>query len=71
MDVKEAVLARRSIRAFSPEPVPQEILKDIMEKALWAPSWGNTQGLKKAFPQAFVATSLNFVEGGLERKIWV
>ena len=46
MDVKEAVLARRSIRAFSPEPVPQEILKDIMEKALWAPSWGNTQPWK-------------------------
>lgn len=46
MDVKEAVLARRSIRAFSPEPVPQEILKDIMEKALWSPSWGNTQPWK-------------------------
>ncbi len=46
MDVKEAVLARRSIRAFSPEPVLQKILRDIMEKALWAPSWGNTQPWK-------------------------
>ena len=43
MDVKEAVLARRSIRAFNPEPVPREVLGEIMENALWAPSWGNTQ----------------------------
>jgi len=43
MDVKEAVLARRSIRAFDPEPVPREVLEGIMENALWAPSWGNTQ----------------------------
>ena len=43
MDVKEAVLARRSIRAFDTEPVPREILEEIMENALWSPSWGNTQ----------------------------
>lgn len=46
MDVKEAVVARRSIRAFRPEPVPKRVLEDIMEKALWAPSWGNTQPWK-------------------------
>ena len=46
MDVKEAVLARRSIRAFNPEPVPREILAEIMENALWSPSWGNTQPWK-------------------------
>ena len=43
MDVKEAVLARRSIRAFYPDPVRKEVLDEIMENALWAPSWGNTQ----------------------------
>lgn len=43
MDVKEAVLERKSIRAFNPEPVPREVLEEIMENALWAPSWGNTQ----------------------------
>ncbi|MCJ7686575.1 MAG: nitroreductase [Desulfobacteraceae bacterium] len=43
MDVKAAVLARRSIRAFNPEPVPREVLEEIMENALWSPSWGNTQ----------------------------
>jgi nitroreductase len=43
MDVKEAVTARRSIRAFRPDPVPRTILEEIMLGALWAPSWGNTQ----------------------------
>jgi len=46
MDVKEAVMARRSIRAFSPEPVSKSVLAKIMETALWAPSWGNTQPWK-------------------------
>lgn len=43
MNVKEAVLERRSIRAFDPEPVPREVLEEIMENALRSPSWGNTQ----------------------------
>lgn len=43
MDVTQAVMARRSIRAFSKEPVPKEKLEKIMEAALRAPSWGNTQ----------------------------
>jgi nitroreductase len=46
MEIKEAVHARRSIRAFSAEPVPPKILKEILEQALWAPSWGNTQPWK-------------------------
>jgi nitroreductase len=43
MDVREAVMTRRSIRAFAPDPVPRELQDDILHKALWAPSWGNTQ----------------------------
>jgi nitroreductase len=43
MDVREAVMMRRSIRAFRPDPVPRELLEEILKKALWAPSWGNTQ----------------------------
>ncbi len=43
MDIVEAVNQRKSIRAFKPDPVPQEILKEIMGLALRAPSWGNTQ----------------------------
>jgi nitroreductase len=43
MDVAEAVVERRSIRAYEPEPVPLSVLREIMEQALRAPSWGNTQ----------------------------
>ena len=43
MDIVEAIHQRKSIRAFKPELVPQDILKEIIETALRAPSWGNTQ----------------------------
>lgn len=43
MELKDAIRKRQSIRAFKPEPVPKDILSKIMEDALLAPSWGNTQ----------------------------
>jgi nitroreductase len=43
MDVTEAVKERRSVRAFKPTPVSQETIKGIVEQALKAPSWANTQ----------------------------
>src|SRR4030043_182845 len=43
MDIVEAINQRKSIRAFKSDPVPREILKEIMELASRAPSWGNTQ----------------------------
>jgi nitroreductase len=43
MDILESVAGRMSIRAFKPDPVPQKILQEIMERALRAPSWSNTQ----------------------------
>jgi len=43
MDIVEAINQRRSIRAFKSTPVPQKVLKEIMEVALRAPSWANTQ----------------------------
>ena len=43
MDIDQAIEQRKSIRAFKSDPVPKEILKEIMELALRAPSWGNTQ----------------------------
>jgi nitroreductase len=43
MDVVEAIKERRSVRAFKSDPVPLELLKRIMEQALRAPSWANTQ----------------------------
>jgi nitroreductase len=43
MDVVEAIDKRKSIRAFKSDPVPKEILKEIMGLALRAPSYDNTQ----------------------------
>ncbi|MBB4612483.1 nitroreductase [Novosphingobium taihuense] len=43
MTVSEAVLSRRSIRAFKPDPVPLEVIRRVMDKARWAPSGCNFQ----------------------------
>jgi len=43
MDVFEAVASRYSRRAFLPTPVPETIVRDIVERAARAPSAGNMQ----------------------------
>jgi nitroreductase len=43
MEIFQAVTTRRSIRQFKPEPVPEPLLREILEAARWSPSWGNTQ----------------------------
>ncbi len=43
MEIVEAIRARRSIRAFKPDPVPREVLRELLELALRAPSFANTQ----------------------------
>lgn len=43
MDIREAIENRRSIRAFRQDPVPREVLKQILETAVLSPSWANTQ----------------------------
>ncbi len=43
MNVSEAVAARFSARAFRPDPVPGEVVRDILERAHQAPSGGNLQ----------------------------
>jgi nitroreductase len=43
MDIIEVINQRKSIRAFKPDPVPREMLRQIIEQALRAPSWANTQ----------------------------
>ncbi len=43
MNVSEAMLSRRSVRAFLDKPVPLDILRDVMDKARWAPSGCNFQ----------------------------
>ena|SRR5579862_8969561 len=43
MDVRDAVASRYSCRAFLPNPVPEAIVRDIVERAARAPSGGNLQ----------------------------
>ena len=43
MDVLEAVASRYSCRAFLPTPIPEKIVRDILERAGRAPSGGNVQ----------------------------
>jgi nitroreductase len=43
MDVAEAVASRYSCRAFLPKPVPEQIIRYIVEQAARAPSAGNMQ----------------------------
>ncbi len=43
MELLAALKNRRSIRAFKTDPVPKEIISQILEAARWSPSWGNTQ----------------------------
>ena len=43
MDVIEAIKSRYSARAYKPDFVPKGVLVELMEIALRAPSWANTQ----------------------------
>ena len=43
MDIFEVVASRYSCRAFQPTPVPETIVRDIVERAARAPSAGNMQ----------------------------
>jgi nitroreductase len=43
MDVMEAIKTRRSVRRFKPDPIPEDVMTEILEAARWAPSWANTQ----------------------------
>ena len=43
MTVQEAILARRSVRAFRPDPVARDVLAGILSGALHTPSWADSQ----------------------------
>lgn len=43
MTVSSAVARRKSVRAFLPDPVPDDVLADLAERAARAPSGGNLQ----------------------------
>jgi len=43
MQVTHAIKERRSVRAFTAQPVPPALVRQILDVARWAPSWANTQ----------------------------
>ena len=43
MDALEAIKTRRSIRNWTLEPVPRELVKNVLEAAMYAPSAGDEQ----------------------------
>jgi len=43
MEAMEAILSRRSIRRYTGEPVPEEVIKELLEAAMSAPSANNEQ----------------------------
>ena len=43
MEYDEVVLGRRSIRGYKQEPVPREVIEEVLELAVRAPSSMNTQ----------------------------
>ena len=43
MELREAILNRRSVRKFLKKDVPEELIKEVLTDSQWAPSWGNTQ----------------------------
>ncbi len=43
MDVRDALRARRTVRAFLDRSVPRETIEAILADALCTPSWANTQ----------------------------
>jgi len=43
MDAMEAILSRRSIRKYTPQQVSEEIIRELLEAAMSAPSAGNQQ----------------------------
>ena len=43
MDLSSIIRSRRSVRAFTKEPVPEPLLRELVELANWAPSAGNLQ----------------------------
>jgi nitroreductase len=38
VDIDDAIRARRTIKAYAPEPVPRELLQELFELARWAPN---------------------------------
>lgn len=75
MEFDSVIHGRRSIRAYTPEPVAESTIREILEAARWAPSWRNTQvwdvwvvsgGALERFKQKFKAAAEREEPAGLD-----
>jgi nitroreductase len=75
MEFENVIRGRRSIRAYTGEPVPRELIREILDEARWAPSWRNTQawnvwvvtgGALERFKAGFKAAAEGDEPGGLD-----
>lgn len=46
LSVDDAIKTRISIRAFKPDPVPEALVREVLDVARWSPSGGNVQPWK-------------------------
>jgi nitroreductase len=81
MNVIEAILARYSVRDFSPKPVEKETVMKIMEVSTRSPSSGNSQPwevfvatgatlerIRKVYQERFQSGALDHPPGGIQPK---
>jgi len=65
MNVREAIIGRRSVRHFKNQPIEKDKVELLIEALIWAPSAGNLQARKFYFienqklKQALAAAALN------------
>jgi nitroreductase len=43
MDVYQCIRSRRTVRDYKPDPIPEELVRKILQAGRWAPSSSNTQ----------------------------
>ena len=58
MTVAQAITSRMSVRAFTPQPVPREVISELLQTASRAPSGTNTQPWKVYVLQGASQTAL-------------
>lgn len=73
MNVDEALKTRVSIRVYKPDPVPEAIMRDILDVARFAPSGGNLQPWKViavagAEKDAIIALADKHLPGGPDER---
>ncbi len=70
MEGERVIRERRSIRAYTEQPVPEAVVRELLETASWAPSWRNTQAWRvwAVTGEALATFKREFRAAALERR---